>query len=434
MNRFVCCVVLGFALLGSVSCGDTVSPDPAQPVVPPVVPPQVPPSPPAVATVVLIQSSSRFRVGSERMIEAVAQSENGETLDGRTIVFTTSDNSIARLTPRGAGLVMVSALKRGTVTITATSEGVSVAEALTISAAALAIKPAVDHLAIGQSVQLSARLLDVRGNELPEQDRVYWSMHGSQSATVSESGIITGLAVSQRLNAWVIAQADGLRDSIMVATYPIVAGQPATLRVVHAASGLAPVTFRISNGTSVTIAFGESRNLEVPSGGYRVDGEAPRALRSPPPTASAMIAPNEQSTFYLTGDATWVGMHAVLDAHASIASDEAVVRVMIAGGMPGYDGMAVYMTRPGDAIRDDILTYCDDLYSESSYSKRAADPFDIVITSPASGCRVIGSIELGRFTVEPEPGRAATYVITAEYVDQPSHNPIIYKLIKIVDR
>ena len=72
----------------------------------------------------------RSTAGQSTQANATTKDASGNVLTGRTIVWTTSDPAVASVD--GAGLV--TALKAGTVTVTATSEGKTGSASLTVAA------------------------------------------------------------------------------------------------------------------------------------------------------------------------------------------------------------------------------------------------------------------------------------------------------------
>lgn len=66
----------------------------------------------------------------------------------------------------------------------------------TSTAVAVEVQPSSTTLASGQTVQLAARVLDAAGNEVPGQS-IVWSSDDESVATVSASGLVTGVAEGQ---------------------------------------------------------------------------------------------------------------------------------------------------------------------------------------------------------------------------------------------
>jgi len=96
------------------------------PIIPPVLP-QVPQAPAAVATITV---SVADVIETDKTAQALAtlRSASGATLTGRSVTWSSSNNSLATVSASG----LVTGKKQGTVTITATSEGKQGSKTITI--------------------------------------------------------------------------------------------------------------------------------------------------------------------------------------------------------------------------------------------------------------------------------------------------------------
>src|SRR5207245_3771005 len=118
-------------------------------------------------------------------------------LPGRTVTWASTNTTVA--TVNGQGLV--TALVAGGATITATSEGQSGSAAITVTAAPVAtvtVSPAAAAVQPGQTVQLTATTKDANGNILTGRT-VTWASNSNPAATVSSSGLVTGVATGAAL-------------------------------------------------------------------------------------------------------------------------------------------------------------------------------------------------------------------------------------------
>ena len=148
-----------------------------------------------VATVDVSPSSAIVAVGGTAQLSASLKDAGGEPLTGRTVTWTTSTSAIADVsstglvTGKGAG---------GPVTITATSEGVSGTASVTVTStaepvASVEVLPTSASVVVGGTVQLTATPKDAGG--LPLTGRtITWGTNASGVATVSASGLVTGVA------------------------------------------------------------------------------------------------------------------------------------------------------------------------------------------------------------------------------------------------
>ena len=145
-----------------------------------------------VDTVVVSPATARVFVGGTAQLGATAQDSTGNPLSGRIITWTSSNGSVASV--NGSGLV--TGVSAGTATITATSGGKSGSAAVTVvvvPVATVSVSPATASVAVGSSVPLSATPRDSAGKALNGRV-VSWATSDVAVATVSSSGVVTGVA------------------------------------------------------------------------------------------------------------------------------------------------------------------------------------------------------------------------------------------------
>jgi uncharacterized protein YjdB len=148
-----------------------------------------------VSTVTVSLAPSSVVEHATSQATAVLRASNGTTLTNRDITWISSDPTIATVDDAG----LVTTLRPGSVTITATSEGRTGNAQLTVTQAAVAsvvVTPSTatiesDGALAARRVQLSAKAFDANGRELI--GRVFsWSSNKTAVATVSSSGLVTG--------------------------------------------------------------------------------------------------------------------------------------------------------------------------------------------------------------------------------------------------
>lgn len=148
-----------------------------------------------IARIEVTPDMATLTVGESTQLTATPRDEDGNTLSGRTITWTTSDRGVADVNGTGR----VHALAVGAATITATSEGQSGAAAVTVAPPAgdeeegLVISPADTTIAIGARVQLVAEV-DGKERGKPKKRDTSWSSSDPLVASVSESGVVRGVA------------------------------------------------------------------------------------------------------------------------------------------------------------------------------------------------------------------------------------------------
>ncbi|HTD70979.1 MAG TPA: Ig-like domain-containing protein [Gemmatimonadales bacterium] len=174
-----------------------------------------------VASVTVAPASASVQVGQTVQLTATPRDANGNALSGRAVAWSSTNTTVA--TVNGTGLVQ--GATAGSATITATSEGQSGTSAVTVTVAPVAtvtVSPAAAAIQPGQTVQLTATTKDANGNILTGRT-VTWVSNSNAAATVSSSGLVTGVATGTAL---ITATSEGKSGgaAIAVGTPPPPAG------------------------------------------------------------------------------------------------------------------------------------------------------------------------------------------------------------------
>jgi alpha-tubulin suppressor-like RCC1 family protein len=152
----------------------------------------------AISQVVSISLSTTnvvLLVGDTTTITASASDASGIILTGITPTWTSSDTTVAVVSTGG----LVTARKIGTASITATagagatSAKVSVVAALPPSISSITVAPTPAFVVVHGTQQLTAVVRDSIGNAIPGLT-VTWQSNNPGVATVSTSGLVTGVA------------------------------------------------------------------------------------------------------------------------------------------------------------------------------------------------------------------------------------------------
>jgi trimeric autotransporter adhesin len=225
------------------SCGkDNIAGPPDDP------PGDPPPGTVAVASVDLAPSALNLAVGQTFQLTATARAADGSALADRSITWTTGDAAIATISETG----MVTAVATGDVLVTATSEGRSSAAAVTVSDLAVAtveVIPSPSSVALGRTAQLTAVPKAADSTELIGR-AVAWTTSDPAVATVSESGLVTGVAAG---DATISATSEGKTGStqLTVSLVPVAAVEvaPATASIAEGATVRLTATAKDANGS-----------------------------------------------------------------------------------------------------------------------------------------------------------------------------------------
>src|SRR5438874_8082200 len=147
--------------------------------------------PPAVASVDVTPPSASVEAGQTVQLTATPKDAGGTPLSGRTVTWSSSNTTVATVSNSG----LVSGVTPGAATITATSEGKSGTSSVTVTnvpVATVEVTPPSASVQAGQTVQLTATPKDAGGNPLSGRT-VTWSSSNTAVATVSNSGLVSGV-------------------------------------------------------------------------------------------------------------------------------------------------------------------------------------------------------------------------------------------------
>ena len=142
----------------------------------------------SVASVRVSPTSLSLNLGQTAPLTAETLDASNNQLPGRTVLWFTSNSSVATVNTSG----VVTAVGSGTATITATSEGKSATAAIVVAPplATITVTPSSANVDEGSTVQLTAVYRDSQGRT---QSKTFtWDTSNSQVATVSSSGKVTG--------------------------------------------------------------------------------------------------------------------------------------------------------------------------------------------------------------------------------------------------
>lgn len=143
-----------------------------------------------VATVEVSPPTSDLTVGQSGQLTATAKDARGNVLTGRAVAWTSGAPSVATVSVSG----VVTAVGAGNAVIFATIEGRTGSATVNvrqIAVTSVTVTPAVNSIAVGASVQLTAT---VRSGTTILTDRgVGWTSSSDAIAVVSSTGRVTGL-------------------------------------------------------------------------------------------------------------------------------------------------------------------------------------------------------------------------------------------------
>ncbi len=144
-----------------------------------------------VGLVSVSPSTATVQVGGTRQFTAVVRDAGGGILAGQPVEWSSDNTTIATITADG----LVTAVSQGSATITATSQDVSGSAIVNVNpvpVASVVLDPPRGDVFIGRSLQLKATALGASGDTLAGR-AFSWSSSDQSKATVSSSGVVTGL-------------------------------------------------------------------------------------------------------------------------------------------------------------------------------------------------------------------------------------------------
>ena len=170
--------------------------------------------PPAVATVTITPATAQVEAGLTTQLSAAAKDAQGTTLSNP---ITWSSGAATVATVSGSGLV--TGVSAGTATITAAAGGKQGTAAITVvppSVQTVTVSLAASTIELTRTTTATAVLRDGGGNTLTGR-QVTWSTGSAAIATVSTSGVVTGVSVG---NTTVIATSEGKTGSATITVVP----------------------------------------------------------------------------------------------------------------------------------------------------------------------------------------------------------------------
>lgn len=241
---------------------------------------------PPVARLEVSPSSATIIVTQQRQLVATAFSAKDSVLTGRALAWSSDDEAIATVDAngivRGAGL--------GTAVITVRTEGRTATAAVAVvpvPVKQVVVEPNPLQIRLGTSVQLTAQARDSVGGLLAGRT-VTWTSSADAVASVSDGGLVTGLALG---TSTVTATSEGVATLV-----PVTVGAPsialgsstATFSVRHGAANPPAQTVAITNGGAFTL---DSLSATVAYGDGQPTGWLPATLDQIAAPAALTLAP-----------------------------------------------------------------------------------------------------------------------------------------------
>ena len=179
--------------------------------------------PPVVATVTVSPSEASIEEGQSLQFSAVAMTAEGMTVPDVEFVWTSSDEMVATVSTTG----LARGVGAGTVTITATADSVSDTSTLVVTepppvVATVTVSPSEASIEEGQSLQFSAVAMTAEGMLIPGVEFM-WTSSGEMVATVTLSGLATGVDAGEVIITATVDSVSGSSTLTVTEPPPVVA-------------------------------------------------------------------------------------------------------------------------------------------------------------------------------------------------------------------
>jgi uncharacterized protein YjdB len=214
-----------------------------------------PPPLPVVTSVAVAPPSASLAVGTTTTLQATVKDQNGNAMTGQTVTWSTSNAGSATVNSGG----VVSGVAAGSATITATSSGKSGTSAITVTAVApvvtsVTVAPPSASIVAGTTTTLQATVKDQNGNAMTGQT-VTWSTSNAATATVSSSGVVSGVAAGSATITATSGGKSGTSAITVTAVAPVVTTvtvAPPSASIVAGTTTTLQATVKDQNGNTMT--------------------------------------------------------------------------------------------------------------------------------------------------------------------------------------
>ena len=257
-----------------------------------------------VASITVSPASPRIPRGSTQALTAQVRNARDSVLADRSVSWTSSAPTIATVSATG----VVTGVGNGTVSITASAEGITGTVTVTVvePVTAVQVTPATATLLVGGTQQLSAAARDAKGAALTGRP-VTWSSSNPSVATVSGTGLVTAVGAG---SATLTARVEGVEGSVTVTVAPL----PAALTAVS----VSPNRVTLSAGQTRELVSTVAQPTGAPSATVTFGTTAPTVATVSPDGVMTAVAPGT-ATLTVTATAAGTAGFAAATVTATVA-------------------------------------------------------------------------------------------------------------------
>jgi hypothetical protein len=347
------------------------------------------------------------------LLTVSAKDAQGQPVVASPVTFTTSDANVLQVSAGG----VVTALGRGTATVTVQRDKVSAQMTVTVTAR-VALAPAegwewANHVMplVGEPVQLVATYVDINGVLIGEAPATLWQSTDPSVLSVDETGLVVALQPDQLADIRATTP-DGDAALQMIAQSE---APPTSVRLAHVAPDLGPVTFHIHGLAPVTLQFGETANVSVRTQDIYVTTDGMPEAQVDRREFFGNFAPGTTLGLYAIRQGNMSGLAPDWGTTDPIPADSGLVRLIQASNNP------VAYIRPTGTPRSGLPELCYfDPGDPSPYYSVAAGTFDVLMQRKV-GFTVDTTLAFARLPASVAAGHVVTLVLTGNTTSDASY-------------
>ncbi len=207
-------------------------------------------------TIAVTPATASLSVGGTQQFTATGTYSDGSTANiSSTASWTSASSTIAGISSSG----MVTAAGAGSTTVTASLSGVSGTAAVTVTAStptlsSIAVTPANPTVAVGATQQFTATGTYSDGSTSNITSQVTWSSSSTADATISSSGVATGVAAGSSTITATLSGVSGTTTlTVSAGTVSSLAVTPNNPSVAEGSTVQLTATATYSNGTTANV-------------------------------------------------------------------------------------------------------------------------------------------------------------------------------------
>ena len=369
-------------------------------------------APAPVASVAVTLKASSINAGQSTQAVAVTRDAAGNVVTGRTITWSSGAPALATVSASG----VVSAIAAGSVSISATSEGVSNSATLVVTGstqpvASVSLSAPSASMVAGQSQAIAVTLKDASGNTLTGRT-IAWSSSSTSIATVSPSGQVTAVGAG---SAVITATSEGKSGTLALKVTAAPVDPPASVAVT------APVTtLSISQTTQATAVPKDSKGTPLTGRTATWSSSAPNiATVSATGLITAVAAGTVAIKATVDGVVGTIGI--TVSASTTTTGTVSTVRVTLAQAVVQPGGSTQATAVALDA-RSGVISAGAPTWSSSNTSVATVSASGVVTAVAAGQATITGTISgvsgSGTLTVSSTTSYSGTAIATVPTLPQ----------------